>query len=77
MFFQESAVRPDEVLFFADVCAAPGGFAEYCIWKRKNSDPKPGFPDVHGYGFTLKTNDFKLQDFYAAPREFFEPHYGK
>uniref|UniRef100_A0A6A7FUP5 Cap-specific mRNA (nucleoside-2'-O-)-methyltransferase 1 n=2 Tax=Hirondellea gigas TaxID=1518452 RepID=A0A6A7FUP5_9CRUS len=68
-------VTENDVLYFADVCAAPGGFAEYVIWRRK--DFSNGFPDVHGFGFTLRSNDFKLQDFYAAPRECFEPHYGE
>ncbi|XP_047739805.1 cap-specific mRNA (nucleoside-2'-O-)-methyltransferase 1 [Hyalella azteca] len=67
-------VQEDNILYFADVCAAPGGFAEYAIWRRKTISD--GFPDVHGFGFTLRSNDFKLHDFYAAPREFFEPHYG-
>ncbi|KAF2352472.1 G-patch domain [Trinorchestia longiramus] len=70
-----SMVKDDSILYFADVCAAPGGFAEYAIWRRKTHSD--GFPDVHGFGFTLRSNDFKLQDFYAAPREFFEPHYGE
>lgn len=62
-------VGPNELLFFADVCAGPGGFSEYILW-RKGWDAK-------GFGFTLKgSNDFKLEDFFAAPCELFEPHYG-
>ena len=72
---QNPQISDQEILYFADVCAAPGGFAEYAIWRRKKDSG--GFPDVHGFGFTLRSNDFKLQDFYAAPREFFEPHYGE
>ena len=57
------------ILYFADVCAGPGGFSEYVLWRK-------GI-DVKGFGFTLKGKcDFKLNDFYAAPVEFFEPHYG-
>ncbi|KAB7505155.1 Cap-specific mRNA (nucleoside-2'-O-)-methyltransferase 1 [Armadillidium nasatum] len=69
-----SLVGPDELFYFADVCAAPGGFSEYVLWKRKNVSN--GFCDAKGFGFTLKENDFKLHDFFAAPAEFFEPHYG-
>ena len=72
---QRQTMTSSDVLYFADVCAAPGGFAEYAIWRRRALSD--GFPAVHGFGFTLRSNDFKLQDFYAAPREFFEPHYGE
>lgn len=66
---QKSMVGPNELLYFADVCAGPGGFSEYVLW-RKGWDAK-------GFGFTLRgANDFKLEDFFAAPCEFFEPHYG-
>ena len=52
------------------MCAGPGGFSEYVLW-RKNWDAK-------GFGFTLQngTNEFKLEDFHAASSELFEPHYG-
>lgn len=65
---------PDDLLYFADVCAAPGGFSEYVLWRRKTNSQ--GFCDAKGFGFTLRENDFKLHDFFAAPAEFFEPHYG-
>ena len=59
----------NDLLYFADICAGPGGFSEYVLW-RKGCDAK-------GFGFTLKgPNDFKLEDFFAAPCELFEPHYG-
>lgn len=70
----ESLVGPEEVLYFADVCAAPGGFSEYVLWRRKTDSEN--FCDAKGFGFTLRENDFKLHDFFAAPAEFFEPHYG-
>ena len=28
-------MKSDEPLYFADVCAGPGGFSEYVLWKRK------------------------------------------
>ena len=57
-------------MYFADVCAGPGGFSEYVLWRR-------GWR-AKGFGFTLKgDNDFKLHDFYAAHPELFETHYGK
>lgn len=66
---QMSLVAPNSLLYFADICAGPGGFSEYILW-RKSWDAK-------GFGFTLKgPNDFKLEDFFAAPCELFEPHYG-
>ncbi|XP_069191873.1 cap-specific mRNA (nucleoside-2'-O-)-methyltransferase 1 isoform X2 [Procambarus clarkii] len=70
----ESLVGPEDLLYFADVCAAPGGFSEYVLWRRKTDSN--GFCDAKGFGFTLRENDFKLHDFFAAPSEFFEPHYG-
>jgi len=39
-------VGPNELLYFADVCAGPGGFSEYVLW-RKGWQAK-------GFGFTLK-----------------------
>ena len=58
-----------ELLYFADVCAGPGGFSEYALW-RSNAEAK-------GFGMTLKGPcDFKLEDFFAGPPEMFEPHYG-
>ncbi|KAJ8878145.1 hypothetical protein PR048_022612 [Dryococelus australis] len=64
-----SLVGPEELLYFADVCAGPGGFSEYVLWRC-------GW-EAKGFGFTLKgENDFKLSDFYAGHCETFEPHYG-
>lgn len=64
-----SLVRDDDLLYFADVCAGPGGFSEYILW-RKNWQAK-------GFGFTLrKENDFKLCDFFAGNSETFDPYYG-
>lgn len=60
---------PDDLLYFADVCAGPGGFSEYVLW-RKGWQAK-------GFGFTLRgPNDFKLEEFFAGPPDTFEPHYG-
>lgn len=61
--------RVGELLYFGDVCAGPGGFSEYILWKRRWH--------AKGFGMTLKGPcDFKLEDFYAAPSELFEPYYG-
>lgn len=30
----ESAVDKKEILYFADVCAGPGGFSEYVLYKK-------------------------------------------
>ncbi|XP_027732043.1 cap-specific mRNA (nucleoside-2'-O-)-methyltransferase 1 isoform X1 [Vombatus ursinus] len=62
--------RDPELLYFADVCAGPGGFSEYVLWRKKWH--------AKGFGMTLKgPNDFKLEDFYAASSELFEPYYGE
>lgn len=59
-----------DLLYFADVCAGPGGFSEYVLWRKKWH--------AKGFGMTLKgPNDFKLEDFYAASSELFEPYYGE
>ncbi|KAI6650001.1 Cap-specific mRNA (nucleoside-2'-O-)-methyltransferase 1-like [Oopsacas minuta] len=55
--------------YFADLCAGPGGFSEYILfrlgWRAK------------GFGFTLRGDcDFKLEEFVAGTPETFEPHYG-
>ncbi|KAM9778051.1 cap-specific mRNA (nucleoside-2'-O-)-methyltransferase 1 isoform X2 [Syngnathus typhle] len=60
----------NELLYFGDVCAGPGGFSEYVLWRRRWH--------AKGFGMTLKGPcDFKLEDFYAAPSELFEPYYGE
>ena len=46
-------LRPNDPLYFADVCAGPGGFSEYVLWKKKWRSK--------GFGFTIKgKNDFKV-----------------
>lgn len=57
----------DDLLYFADVCAGPGGFSEYILYRKKW--------EAKGIGFTLKgENDFKVYDFYAGPPETFTPY---
>lgn len=59
----------DDLLYFADVCAGPGGFSEYVLYRKQWQ--------AKGFGFTLKDeNDFKLHDFYAGHPETFTPYYG-
>ncbi|KAK2554252.1 Cap-specific mRNA (nucleoside-2'-O-)-methyltransferase 1 [Acropora cervicornis] len=65
----KDVVGSNELLYFADLCAGPGGFSEYVLW-RKGWQAK-------GFGFTLVgDNDFKLEQFLAGTPETFEPHYG-
>jgi len=46
----------DKLLNFADICAGPGGFTEYILWKKKWL--------AKGFGFTLIGKlDFKLHQF--------------
>eukprot|EP00808_Paulinella_micropora_P017850 g46429.t1 len=60
-----------KLLYFADICAGPGGFSEYMLhvlkWRAK------------GFGFTLTGKlDFKLGKFNSnAPTESFKAYYGK
>ncbi|XP_068158732.1 cap-specific mRNA (nucleoside-2'-O-)-methyltransferase 1 [Drosophila tropicalis] len=64
-----SLVGPNELLYFTDMCAGPGGFSEYVLF-RKSWEAK-------GFGFTLRgANDFKLEKFFAASPESFDPFYG-
>ena len=69
LLLQRPLLGPHDLLYFADICAGPGGFSEYVLWRKKCH--------AKGFGFTLKgPNDFKLEEFYAASPEFFEPYYG-
>lgn len=64
-----SLVRGNDLLYFADVCAGPGGFSEYVLWRKKWF--------AKGFGFTLRSeNDFKLHEFLAGHPETFDPFYG-
>lgn len=63
---------PTNLLYFADICAGPGGFSEYILWRKKWHSK--------GFGFTLRAdwaNDFKLDDFIAGTPETFDCHYGE
>uniref|UniRef100_A0AC34QA20 Cap-specific mRNA (nucleoside-2'-O-)-methyltransferase 1 n=1 Tax=Panagrolaimus sp. JU765 TaxID=591449 RepID=A0AC34QA20_9BILA len=62
--------RRGNVFYFADVCAGPGGFSEYVIWRK-------AYYNSHGFGFTLRgENDFKLDKFLAGSSCYFDPYYG-
>ncbi|BFG02309.1 cap-specific mRNA (nucleoside-2'-O-)-methyltransferase 1 [Drosophila madeirensis] len=62
-------VDPKDLLYFTDMCAGPGGFSEYVLF-RKSWEAK-------GFGFTLRgANDFKLEKFFAASPESFDTYYG-
>ncbi|XP_055912403.1 cap-specific mRNA (nucleoside-2'-O-)-methyltransferase 1 [Eupeodes corollae] len=65
----KSLVKDNDLLYFADICAGPGGFTEYVLYKK-------GW-QAKGFGFTLRgQNDFKLDNFFAASPETFDPFYG-
>lgn len=69
MFTDTKNLDPNELLYFADVCAGPGGFSEYVLSRKKWH--------AKGFGFTLKNeNDFTLDEFFAGPCESFHPFYG-
>ena len=64
--------NPLDLLYFADICAGPGGFSEYVFWKSKWR--------AKGFGMTIKAewaNDFNLADYIAGTPETFDCHYGK
>lgn len=69
MFTEPKNLDSNELLYFADVCAGPGGFSEYVLSRKKWH--------AKGFGFTLKNeNDFTLDEFFAGPCETFHPFYG-
>lgn len=45
-YTQKSLLGPLDVLYFADICAGPGGFSEYVLWRKEWH--------AKGFGFTLK-----------------------
>ena len=77
--------RGDDLWYFADVCAGPGGFSEYLLWRK-------AYYNCHGFGFTLKglliilwnladhialgECDFKLDKFVAGSACYFDNYYG-
>eukprot|EP00050_Salpingoeca_kvevrii_P001677 m.176408 g.176408 ORF g.176408 m.176408 type:complete len:858 (-) comp10430_c0_seq2:82-2655(-) len=69
-FMFTRAAQPDKLLYFADICAGPGGFTEYVLWRTKWR--------AKGYGFTLRgEKDFKLARFnQQSPRQCFHCYYG-
>uniref|UniRef100_A0A8R1DM14 Cap-specific mRNA (nucleoside-2'-O-)-methyltransferase 1 n=1 Tax=Caenorhabditis japonica TaxID=281687 RepID=A0A8R1DM14_CAEJA len=66
----ENVDRNEEIFYFADVCAGPGGFSEYMLWRK-------AFYNAKGFGFTLAgKDDFKLGKFRDSSAVFFETFYG-
>nr|CDP93401.1 Bm6757, isoform b [Brugia malayi] len=60
----KNAGRLSPLFYFADICAGPGGFTEYVLWRK-------------GYYNARGKDDFKLKRFTAASPSYFEPYYGK
>lgn len=61
--------KKDGPFYFADVCAGPGGFSEYILWRKEWL--------FKGFGFTLKgDNDFKLSESTCASSVTFNSFYG-
>jgi cap1 methyltransferase len=70
-FVKAATFDPKTLMYFADICAGPGGFAEYLLWRM-------GWR-AKGIGFTLKKDglDFKLAKFNPrSPWDSFFPYYG-
>lgn len=57
----EPLMADDDLLYFADVCAGPGGFSEYVLWRK---------------GWQCKGFGFKLDEFHAGHPETSNPFYG-
>ncbi|CAH1979734.1 unnamed protein product [Acanthoscelides obtectus] len=56
--------------YFADICAGPGGFTEYILWRRQWF--------FKGFGLTLKEeNNFRLHESTCASPVSFQAIYGK
>lgn len=67
--FQVCHEKENGLLYFADVCAGPGGFTEYMLWRK-------GWK-YKGFGFTLKQeNDFQLFNSGCASPASFQALYG-
>lgn len=43
--------RTSPLFYFADICAGPGGFTEYVLWRK-------GYYNAKGFGMTLKGKSF-------------------
>ncbi|KAF2069416.1 hypothetical protein CYY_009263 [Polysphondylium violaceum] len=60
--------KPSGFLYFADICAGPGGFTEYMYWRKTNGGKKlrdNNLNDiVKGFGFTIKGDcDWNTKNF--------------
>lgn len=62
--------RKHKIFYFADVCAGPGGFTEYILWRKKWQ--------FKGFGFTLKDcgNDFTVNRSPCVSDATFQPLFG-
>ncbi|TPX32633.1 hypothetical protein SmJEL517_g04277 [Synchytrium microbalum] len=72
--FTTELISPNRPFRFADVCAGPGGFTEYLLWRLP-----PASVDVRGFGITLRDDtDFTLEQFApeSQAQQRFEPIYG-
>lgn len=59
----------NDLLYFAAICAGPGAFSEYVLWRN-------GWRDK-GFEFTLRReNDSELNYFFGERPETFETYYG-
>eukprot|EP00040_Diaphanoeca_grandis_P026523 m.148749 g.148749 ORF g.148749 m.148749 type:complete len:786 (-) comp30618_c0_seq1:317-2674(-) len=70
VFTRPANLQKDELLYFADICAGPGGFSEYVMWRKKWR--------AKGFGLTLVNElDFKLWKFNEqSPWNTFHTYYG-
>ncbi|KAL3285408.1 hypothetical protein HHI36_019510 [Cryptolaemus montrouzieri] len=65
----ENHCRLKGPFYFADVCAGPGGFSEYILWRKSWV--------FKGFGFTLRDeNDFQLYNSCCISPQSFQAFYG-
>lgn len=72
LLYHRRLCAQNEELTFCDVCAGPGGFTEYVLWRREGK--------ARGWGFTLKDGEHDFQPWKfnrqpVTPATFFQ-HYG-
>jgi hypothetical protein len=49
---------PEVAFFFADICAGPGGFTEYLLWRaQRREQAKMQDRYAVGWGYTLRVGD--------------------
>lgn len=65
----DKSIVKNDLLYFADCCAGPGGFSQYILFRKEMQ--------AKGFGFTLRNdNDFQLDQFLAGNTAILDIYYG-